>query len=272
MNKKGINLLFLGDVFGELGIKIIEDMLPGLIKKWKIDFVVAQSENVSDRKGFIEADYLRLKAAGVNAFTLGNHVWSKPDILKIINNEDIIRPLNIEESYPGKGSNIFTLPNDVTIRVTSLMGITFNHLLPPWEEEYANNFFDYIDDIIENGRKSDFHFIDFHAETTSEKNVLALYLDGKIDGICGTHTHVQTNDARILPNGTAFITDAGMSGPSNCAIGANFQEVYEKMRYGSKVRYKAGNNEPQFNGVLMQLNINKKLNKITPINIGPKLK
>ncbi|EFF41129.1 TIGR00282 family metallophosphoesterase [Mycoplasmopsis alligatoris] len=269
MNKKDLTLLFLGDIFGEPGIAIVEKYLPSLIKEHNIDFVIAQSENVSDRKGLTETDYLRLKEAGVSAFTLGNHVWSKSDILKIINNKDVIRPLNIETTYPGQGTSVFMI-GDKSLRVTSLMGITFNHLLPPWEEEYANNFFDCIDQVIENDEKTDFHFVDFHAETTSEKNVLGLYLDGKIDAICGTHTHVQTNDAKILPNGTAYITDAGMSGPMNSAIGANYEEVYQKMRYGSRLKYKVSTNVAQFNSVLIKLSTNRKTNTITPINIMPK--
>lgn len=252
---KNLNVLFIGDIFGNPGIEKVKRELANLKTKYNIDFVIAQSENVSGRKGFIKKDYDKLSAIGVDAFTLGNHVWSKNDIKTIIDNKNIIRPLNIEEHYPGNGSSVFDI-NGVTLRVTSLMGITFNKLLSPWKEEYANSFFDAIDKIIEND-KSDFHFVDFHAETTSEKNVLALYLDGKVDALVGTHTHVQTNDAKILKNNLAFVSDAGMTGPSNCAIGANFQEVYEKMRFNSFSKFQVSKNEAQFNGVLIKLNKKK---------------
>ena len=259
---KNLNILFIGDIFGTPGIEKVEKELAKLKDKYEVDFVIAQSENVSGRKGFVKKDYDKLMEIGVDAFTLGNHVWSKKEIEVIINNKNVIRPLNIEEHYPGNGSSVFNI-NGVSLRVTSLMGITFNKLLSPWQEEYANSFFDAIDKIIEND-ESDFHFIDFHAETTSEKNVLAVYLDGKVDALVGTHTHVQTNDARIFKNNLAFVSDAGMTGPSNCAIGANFKEVYEKMRFDSFSKFKVSKNESQFNGVLMKLN--KKKSSIKLIN------
>ncbi|WP_406615822.1 TIGR00282 family metallophosphoesterase [Mycoplasmopsis hyopharyngis] len=267
-NKK-INVLFIGDVFGEPGIKCLEKHLKNLINKYEIDFVIAQSENVSSRKGLTQEDYLKMKEIGISAFTLGNHVWAKKDILSIINNDDVIRPLNIQSSYAGHGTQVFVLENNITVRVTSLMGITFNQLLAPWGEEYANNFFDVFDELLRYGEPTDFHIIDFHGETTSEKNVFGLYIDGKVDALLGTHTHVQTNDAHVLPKGTCYITDAGMCGPFNAAIGANFEEVYRKMRYGDSVKFKVSDNKVQLNGVVLQLNTDKKKNKIFPINILP---
>lgn len=268
LNKK-LKVIFLGDVFGSKGIQSLKTYLPSLIKKYDADFVIAQSENVSSRKGLTKEDYLEMKNIGVDAFTLGNHVWAKEDILTIINNDDVIRPYNIENTYAGHGSQIFVLPNDITLRVTSFMGITFNHLGSPWGEEYANNFFDAFDDIEQYNEKTDFHIIDFHGETTSEKNVFGLYVDGKVDAILGTHTHVQTNDARILPKGTCYATDVGMCGPHNAAIGANFEEVYRKMRYGDFVKFRVSENDVQLNGVFLELNTNKLLNKIELINIVP---
>lgn len=259
---KKLNILFIGDIFGNPGIEKVEKELENLKSEYNINFVIAQSENVSGRKGLVKKDYERLSAIGVDAFTLGNHVWSKKEIELIINNKNIIRPLNIEDHYPGNGSSVFDI-NGITLRVTSLMGITFNKLVSPWKEEYANSFFDAIDKIIEND-ESDFHFIDFHAETTSEKNVLAVYLDGKVDALIGTHTHVQTNDAKIFQKNLAYVSDAGMTGPSNCAIGANFQEVYEKMRFNSFSKFQVSKNEAQFNGVLIKLN--KKKSSIKLLN------
>lgn len=266
MTNKQLNVLFLGDIFGEPGIQKVEELLPYLIQKHNIDFVIAQAENVSGRKGFVKKDYLRLKQAQVDAFTLGNHVWAKDDILKIIANNDLIRPANINPTYPGSGTRVFEI-DQKTIRVTSLMGITFNKLLSPWTEEYANSFFDTIDSIVEND-KADFHVVDFHAETTSEKNVLGLYLDGKISAIVGTHTHIQTNDDRVLPNGTLFISDAGMCGPMNAAIGANFNEVYKNMRFGTHHRYKVSKNPSQLNGVVLKLNSDKTRNEIFKITLS----
>lgn len=264
MNKDGINILFVGDIFGKPGIDFLEKKLPELKKEFNIDFVIAQSENASDRKGLEVYDYNHLSKIGINVFTMGNHVWAKKSIVEIIDNKNIIRPLNIDKSYPGHGTAIFDVKG-FKLRVSSLLGITFNELLKPWKEERANSFFDSIDEIIEND-EADFHIIDFHAETTSEKAVLGLYLDGKISALIGTHTHVQTNDDRVLPNGTLFISDVGMCGPFNSAIGANFQEVYEKMRFNSRVRFQASNNKSHLQAVVMKLRKNRK-NEISKINI-----
>lgn len=270
MQNKKINILFIGDIFDQKGIEAVEKYLDNLKQKYNIDVVIAQCENVSNRKGFVKKDYLKLKELGVDVFTLGNHVWAQEGIFEIINNPDIARPLNIESTYAGKGSLIFQTKSNISLRITSLMGITFNKLFYPWKQEYGNNFFDAIDDILEYGEKTDFHFVDFHGETTSEKAVLSVYLDGKVDALCGTHTHVQTNDARVLEKGTCFITDVGMTGPHNCAIGANYEEVYQNMRYGAFCRFVASENEPQFNAVVLELNtIYKGNNKIEAISILP---
>lgn len=250
---KDTNILFIGDIFGESGINKIEKELPKLIKQYQIDFVIAQSENVSGRKGLIPEDYKRLQKAGVDVFTLGNHAFAKPSILEIINNKNILRPYNVDNEYEGIGSNIFEV-NNLKIRVTSLLGITFNDLNAPWKQSKANNFFDAIDEIIKDDI-SDLHIIDFHAETTSEKNVFSIYLDTyhpkKVSAVLGTHTHVQTNDAKRLKNGLLYITDVGMTGPKNSAIGANFEEVYQKMRYNSKGRFIPSTNESELNSVLL---------------------
>ncbi|WP_051789141.1 TIGR00282 family metallophosphoesterase [Mycoplasma buteonis] len=266
-------ILFIGDVFGKPGLLTVERVLPNLIQNYKIDFVIAQGENVSGRKGLNYEDYLFLKNSGVNCLTMGNHVWANSEIFNFIDTSDVIRPLNINDSYPGKGSKIFSVKSkgkEYKIRVTSLMGISFNQLMKPWNEETANSFFDAADKLINNDEEFDFDFIDFHGETTSEKYVLGLYLDGKVDAICGTHTHVQTNDAKKFPKGTCFITDAGMTGPENSAIGANFQEVYEKMRYDAHKSFKVSENNTQFNSVLILLDKdkNRQKNLIFPINFS----
>ena len=265
---ENINVLFLGDIFGQPGIDIIKKYLPDLKKQYNIDFIYAQAENVSGRKGFEPKDYETLKEIGINAFTLGNHVWAKSKIKKIINNNDVIRPANIESKYPGSGIRIFDVKGK-KISIMSFLGITFNPLLKPWEEEVANNFFDEFDKLYENN-KADYYIIDFHAETTAEKSIFSLYTDGKVDAFFGTHTHVQTNDARILPKGTYYATDAGMCGPRNCAIGSNFQEVYEKMRFQSYVSFQVSENPCQLNGIIYTLTKNENDKKIELINIWDK--
>ncbi|MDD7847259.1 TIGR00282 family metallophosphoesterase [Metamycoplasma hyosynoviae] len=265
---ENINVLFVGDIFGKPGIDMVAKHIAEIKKKYHIDFVIAQAENVSGRKGFVPKDYLKLKSIGVNAFTLGNHVWAKDEIKEIIDNNDLIRPANIEKKYPGKGIRIFEVKGK-KIAIMSFMGITFNPLLAPWEEEVANNFFDEFDTLYKEN-KADYWIIDFHAETTAEKSVFSLYTDGKIDAFFGTHTHVQTNDARTLPNGTYYVTDAGMCGPRDCAIGSNFQEVYEKMRFGAFLPFQVSKNKCQLNGIVFRLTKNPKEKFIELINIWAK--
>ncbi|RIV17022.1 TIGR00282 family metallophosphoesterase [Mycoplasmopsis gallopavonis] len=263
---KTLKLLFIGDIFGKPGIETVKNLLPKLIKEHNLDFVIAQGENATGRKGLSYQDYQELSQAGVNCFTMGNHVWANQEIFDFIDHENIVRPFNISETYRGLGTKVFKIESkNLTLRVTSIMGITFNPLLRPWEQEYADNFFDAADRLLET-HPADFDFIDFHGETTSEKHVFALYLDGQVDAVCGTHTHVQTNDYKVLPNGTCYISDAGMTGPENSAIGANFQEVYEKMRFDSKKPFKVSPNLTQFNSVILELNQDRSLNKIYPLN------
>ena len=250
-----MKILFLGDIFGEPAIKALEKHLLKIINKNKIDFVIAQCENVSGRKGLIPSDYNRLLKAGINAFTMGNHVWAKQEIKSIINNKNIIRPYNVFNKYPGKGTRVFTIKGK-KIRISQLMGISFNKLGYGWQEQEASNFFDAFDKLHRLS-KVDYHIIDFHGETTSEKNVFGLYTDGKATAVLGTHTHIQTNDAKILPKGTLYITDLGMTGPTNSAIGASYETVYQKMRYDSKKPFKVSNNPIRLSGVIMNLNKNK---------------
>ncbi len=246
-----MNILFLGDIFGEPGIKALEKHLSKIKIKNKIDLVIAQGENVSGRKGLVESDYNRLKEAGIDVFTMGNHVWSKKEIKNIINKRDIVRPYNVASKYPGHGTTIVKVKGK-TIRISQLMGIGFNSLGYGWKEETATNFFDAFDKL-DNLEQTDFHIIDFHGETTSEKNVFALYVDGKADAVLGTHTHIQTSDAQILPKGTAFITDAGMTGPIHSAIGADWDSVYQMMRYGKRSVFTVAETPVEMNGVIITL-------------------
>lgn len=256
-----MKVLFIGDIFGEPGIKAVEKHLQKFKNTNKIDFVIAQGENASGRKGLVPKDYDRLKAAGVDVITMGNHVWAKDKILEIIENQDIVRPYNIDKGYKGRGTNVFTVKGK-TLRVTSMLGFEFNDLRTGWDQERANNFFDAFDKI-QKDNKADYHIIDFHGEVTSEKNVFSLYVDGKATAVLGTHTHVQTSDARILPKGTAYITDAGATGPINAAIGAEYESVYNKMRYNKPSKFGVSPNPVELNGVI--LSINKKSTKIEAI-------
>lgn len=197
-----ISLLFLGDICSVLGRKIVENKLPELISKYKADFVIANGENATHGRGLSFKHYTELLNSGINCITMGNHYYGVEDILK--RNElytNMVRPLNLPDKVPGMGSKVFFVKG-IEIRVTNLLGVTgISGLM-------QNNPFEAIDKIIEKSH-SQIHFIDFHAEATGEKAALARYVDGRVTCVVGTHTHVQTNDSRILPKGTAFLTDVG---------------------------------------------------------------
>lgn len=259
-----MKILFIGDIFGNRAARALVDFLPKYREENKIDLIIAQGENVSGRKGLKVNDYKILKSAGIDVITMGNHVWAKDEIQNIIKNNDIVRPYNISSKYPGHGTTVVEVKGK-KIRITEMMGISFNKLGNPWEEEAANNFFDAFDEIEKNEEKCDYHLLDFHAETTSEKNVFGLYVDGKIDAFVGTHTHVQTNDYRELPKGTLYITDVGMTGPTDCAIGADYNSVYQKMRFDKKSRFFTSDTKLILNAVQISLEDNNR--NISPINI-----
>ncbi|EXU60822.1 TIGR00282 family metallophosphoesterase [Mesomycoplasma ovipneumoniae] len=262
---KSATVLFVGDIFGAPGIEMFKNQLNILRKNYNFDLIIVQAENITGRKGLNKRDYLYLKELGVDIFTIGNHVWSNPEIALIIDNPDIVRPLNIDKEYSGKGTTTI-LKNGKTFRITSLLGVAFNKLVKPWNHQFADNFFDAIDKVIAED-DADFHIVDFHAETTSEKNVLGIYLNGKINALLGTHTHVQTSDARELSLGTLFITDVGMTGPANDAIGVKFLDVYNRIRYNKSTKFQTSDNNCQFNAVILEITDNLKNQKIIPINI-----
>lgn len=268
--KKKLTVLFIGDIFGLPGIITIEKYLGKIKNKYKVDYIIAQGENITGRKGLNELDYIRLKKAGIDFFTMGNHVWANDDIYNIINNNDIARPYNINNSYPGQGTQVINI-NNFSLRITSIMGQTFNELRHPWLESSSNSFLESIDNLLKSKDQSDFHLVDFHGETTSEKYIFGLHVDGKVDVVVGTHTHVQTNDAHLLPNGTAYITDVGMTGPIDCAIGARFEEVRNKIvNPESREKFYVSSNNTQFNGVVIELTKNglaRKKHKIKKINL-----
>ncbi len=257
-----MKVLFLGDIFGTPGVKAVINEMPKLKQKYKPDFIIVQGENISGRKGLEKKEYNLLKKAGVNAFTMGNHVFAKEEIFDLLKNNDIVRPYNVNPGTPGEGSIVFKV-KDKTLRVTSMMGITFNELYNPWKQNHANNFFDAFDKLNKDN-KADFNFIDFHAETTSEKAVFGLYVDGKVNALVGTHTHIQTSDNKTLPKGTAFITDVGMNGPMNSAIGADYLSVYKKMRYNEMSKFTVSKNKCRINAVL--INMGKRKNTIKRID------
>ena len=214
---------------------MIKEYLPRLVEKYEIDFVIANGENASHGKGLLKNQYDELIDAGVDVITLGNHYNSKKDIIHYIDRVDrLVRPLNIINSFPGEGSVVFDL-DGISARVTNVLGSAFMN-------ENVDNPYKSIMEVIENEEPCNIHIVDFHAEATGEKQCLGYALDGKVSAVLGTHTHVQTHDARILPNGTAFISDVGMTGFADGVLGCTKETVVNKILFGEHSRFETPDN------------------------------
>ena len=215
---------------GRVGRRMLKERIPYYVEKYDIDFVVANGENASHGKGLTRNQYFELVDAGVDAVTLGNHYMSKSDILRYINQVDrLVRPYNLLKEFPGEGSVVFEV-NNVSVRVTNILGSAFMN-------EEVNAPYYSILNLLAEEEPATIHIIDFHAEATGEKQSLAFALDGKVSAILGTHTHVQTNDAHVLPNGTAFISDVGMTGCADGVLGCTKETVVEKIIYGKQSKF-----------------------------------
>ena len=215
-----MKVLFIGDIVGSLGRKIVSTMIEKITSEEEIDFIIANGENATHGKGLSEAHLIELFDAGIDVVTLGNHYANKKDIFNFLDAyNELLRPNNLHHSIPGVGSNVFDC-NGVKIRVTNLLGRVYMAI-------DVNNPFDDLDLICAND-EADIHIVDFHAEATGEKYALAHAFDGKVSAVLGTHTHVQTRDNRILPYGTAYISDVGMCGPYDSILGVKKEDVVKR--------------------------------------------
>ena len=242
-----MRILAVGDVVGESGLKKLTEILPELKKKEKIDFVIVNGENVAGGMGITLSHFNKIIDAGVNVVTMGNHTWAKKDIFNFIDNEMLIRPANYPVGVPGKGYNIFKC-NKKSIAVINLIGRTNMGILSENPFIEANKIIEKISKI------SDIIIIDFHAEATAEKIALANYLDGKANIIFGTHTHVQTADEQILPDGTAYISDIGMTGPLHSVIGMDKKASIKRFLTTLPEKYKIAEGNCKFNSCLFEIN------------------
>jgi metallophosphoesterase (TIGR00282 family) len=244
-----IKILFLSDIVGRSGRKIVSESLKELKNAHKPDIIIANGENAAGGLGLDLKTADEIFKAGVDIITSGNHIWSKREICKYLDsNKNIIRPANYPNGAPGRGFLIFELPDSKKLAVTNFIGRVF---IP----DLVDCPFRKADEILEGLKnKVDFIFVDFHAEATSEKVAFAHYLDGRVSAVVGTHTHVQTADERILEQGTAYITDAGMCGASDGVIGSNKKLIIEKFITGRPTKFELAGGSPKINGVIIELN------------------
>jgi metallophosphoesterase (TIGR00282 family) len=215
-----MRILFVGDIVGRSGRTIVLERLPGLVTDWKLDLVVMNGENSAGGFGITEAIYQELLDAGADAITLGNHAWDQREALVFIERAPrLIRPLNYPAGTPGRGAALIEAKNGARVLVINAMGRIFMDAL---DDPFAS-----IEREIDScalRSSADAIVVDFHAEATSEKQALAYFVDGRVSLVVGTHTHAPTADHRILPGGTAFISDVGMTGDFNSVIGMNKDE------------------------------------------------
>lgn len=212
--KTYVRVLFLGDVVGALGRTMVQKHLPHIRKQYDIDAVVVNGENSAQGKGITTRIIRSFKHMGVDVITTGNHVWAKREVYAYLQEaKDVLRPANFPSVCPGTGVAIFTLQSGVSIGVINVQGRVFMHHHVDCPFRTVESLLTYVHS------RTNLVFVDMHAETTSEKMALGHFLDGKVTGVVGTHTHVQTADERILPHGTAFITDLGMAGALNGMLG-----------------------------------------------------
>jgi metallophosphoesterase (TIGR00282 family) len=256
-----LKLLFIADIVGTPGRKAIEERLPSLREELDVDFCVANGENVADGVGITPKLADRLLAAGVDAITLGNHVWRRVEIVPYLTGSDrVARPANLGFAAPGKGLAVATAREGTRVAVINVMGSLFlNVPVSMWE---------IIDGLVEEARRqAKVIFVDVHAEATSEKVALAKWLDGKVTAVIGTHTHVQTNDARVLSGGTAALSDAGMTGPHDSVIGVQSDLAIKRMRTGLPVRFETASGDVRIEGALVECDENGRASSCDTVRV-----
>ena len=241
-----LRILFIADVVGAPGRGALDARLKSLRAELEVDVCVVNGENAADGVGITPRLADQLLAMGADAITLGNHAFRRSEIGTYLDASDrVIRPANTSTRTPGRGLTIVPAGNGSRLAVINLLGSLF---LQP-----ATSMFELIDDLVEEAlRETPLVLVDAHAEATSEKIALARWLDGRVTAVVGTHTHVQTSDAGVLPRGTAFITDAGMTGPHDSVIGVESELAIRRMRTGLPVRFETAQGGVRIEGALIE--------------------
>jgi 2',3'-cyclic-nucleotide 2'-phosphodiesterase len=240
---------------------VVEQRLPGLREELDVGFCVVNGENAADGAGITPRLADRILAAGADVITLGNHTWRRPEIGPYLaESERVIRPANLSAGSPGRGLTVMPAADGTPVAVLNLLGHLF--IAPPVGP------FELVDELVDEARKrAQVVLVDFHAEATSEKVALPRWLDGRVTAVVGTHTHVQTNDARVLPGGTAAITDAGMTGPHDSVIGVQADLAIARMRTGMPVRFRPAEGGVRLEGALVECDAEGRATSCEPVRV-----
>ncbi|HEY3930813.1 MAG TPA: TIGR00282 family metallophosphoesterase [Verrucomicrobiae bacterium] len=243
-----MKILFIGDIVGEPGRKAVKTLLPKLREQHALDFVIANGENSAGGSGITPKLAEEIFLAGVDVITSGDHLWDQKEVMQLLANERrFLRPLNYPADVPGNGSGIFEVSNSkLKIAVMNLQGRTF---MPPLE----NPFTLALEEVKKLREQTKIIFVDFHAEATSEKIAFARMLDGQVSAVIGTHTHVQTADEQIFPGGTAYLTDAGFTGPHESVLGREIKPIIKKFLTQMPQRFEVARNRVLLHGVVIEI-------------------
>ncbi len=242
-----MKVLFIGDLVGNAGRKALRQGVPKLVERLKIDFVIANAENAAGGFGITTSVGEEIFSLGVDILTSGNHIWDKKEGIAYITKENrLLRPANYPEDVPGYGSIVVNTPSGEKIAVLNISGRVFmNQADCPFKTSKK--------EISELKKQTNVIVVDFHGEATSEKSAFGWFLDGDVSAVIGTHTHVQTADETILPNGTAFITDVGMTGPINSIIGIKKELIIKKFLTHMPVRFEIAKGEYMLSAVVIDI-------------------
>lgn len=251
-----MKILAVGDLIGNSGIQELKKQINQIRQNEQIDFTIVNGENAAEGMGITTKNFNDILSLNIDVITMGNHTWGKKDIFQFIDHPKLIRPANYPKGVVGKGIGIYECQGK-KIAVINLIGRVDINVL-------SENPFIKVKEMVEEIKNEvDMIFVDFHAEATAEKIAMGYFLDGKVTAVFGTHTHVQTADEKILPKGTGYITDIGMTGPKNSVIGMDISASLKRFETTLPERYKIASGECIFNGVIFEIDDAK--NKVKSI-------
>jgi 2',3'-cyclic-nucleotide 2'-phosphodiesterase len=249
-----VKLLFIGDIVGQPGRRAVKELLPGLREEHALDFVIANGENSAGGSGITPKTAGEIFSAGVDVITSGDHLWDQKEVMELLAGETrFLRPLNYPPDVPGRGSGVFEVQNPkskvqspISIAVLNAQGRTF---MPPLE----NPFLLAAGEVKRLRAQTRIIFVDFHAEATSEKIAFARFLDGQVSAVVGTHTHVQTADEQIFPGGTAYLSDAGFTGPHESVLGRQIDPVVKRFLTAMPQRFEVAKDRVLLHGAVIEI-------------------